>query len=78
MAQLNLGILYENGEGVSQDYVQAHMWMNLAVSHSRLPECAAARDRVAAKMSPSQIAEAQRLAREWKSTKEPRLRANPA
>jgi TPR repeat protein len=69
VAQLNLGILFEKGEGVSQDYVQAHMWMNLAVSHCRLPECAAARDRLAAKMSPAQIAEAQRLAGEWKPTR---------
>ncbi len=29
-AQFNLGILYEKGQGVSQDYIQAHMWVNLA------------------------------------------------
>jgi hypothetical protein len=34
---------------------------------------AATRDRVAAKMNPTQIAEAQRLAREWK-----RIGAQPA
>ncbi len=31
-AQHNLGILYGNGLGVSQDSVQAHMWYNLAAS----------------------------------------------
>jgi len=25
-AQLNLGAMYGKGEGVPQDYVQAHMW----------------------------------------------------
>ena len=31
-----LGVMYENGEGVPQDYVQAHMWLNLSAS-SALP-----------------------------------------
>ena len=56
-----------------QDYVQAHMWFNLAAS--RLPpgtnrdKAVKNRDIVAAKMTPAQIAEAQRLAREWKPKK---------
>src|SRR5262249_47438515 len=29
-AQFNLGLKYANGQGVEQDYVQAHMWMDLA------------------------------------------------
>ena len=31
-AQYNLGIMYATGQGVPQDYVQAHMWFNLAVA----------------------------------------------
>ncbi len=31
-AQTNLGVMYHNGQGVTQDYVQAHMWFNLAAS----------------------------------------------
>ena len=68
-AQNNLGFMYYNGLGVPQDYVQAHMWYNLAAS--RFPpgtDRATAvenRDNVSAKMTPAQIAEAQRLAREW-------------
>ena len=58
-AQIALGFLYEYGEAVPQDYVQAHKWFDLA--GSRLY-----RDTLAAKMTPSQIAEAQKLAREWK------------
>ena len=54
-----------------QDYAQAHMWFNLAASH-RTILCAShlrrskAATQVAAKMTPDQIAEAQRMAREWK------------
>ncbi len=68
-AQTNLGVMYSKGQGVPQDYVQAHMWYNLAAS--RLPpgtdraRAVKNRDIVAAKMTPAQIAEAQRLAREW-------------
>ncbi len=31
-AQVDLGVMLENGWGVPQDYVQAHMWFNLAAS----------------------------------------------
>ena len=61
-AQAHLGLLYDKGQGVPQDYVQAHMWLNLAAAGGD----AKIRDRVAAKMTPAQIAEAQKLAREWK------------
>ena len=67
-AQFNLGLKYANGQGVMQDYVQAHMWVALAAPRANLADgkrYAATRDRVAAKMNPEQIAEAQRLAIEW-------------
>ena len=72
-AQTNLGFMYHYGQGVPQDYLQAHMWYNLAIS--RFPPGAAHddavrnRDFVAKHMTPAQIAEAQRLAREWKPKK---------
>ncbi len=71
-AQLNLGVRYDNGQGVPQDYVQAHVWFNLAAARFLASEtenretAVRNRDRVAAKMTVAQIAEAQRLAREWK------------
>ncbi len=62
--------MYEKGQGVPQDYVQAHMWYNLAASHfapgSDRDRAVKNRDIIAEKMTPAQIAEAQRLAREWK------------
>ena len=67
-AQYGLGGMYGNGRGVPQDYVQAHKWINLAASRTT-PEKAgdyrSARNEVAEKMTASQVAEAQRLAREW-------------
>ena len=71
-AQYNLGVMYDNGQGVAQDFVQAHKWFNLAASRFPASEkegrdrAVRNRDRVAAKMTPQQIAEAQRLAREWR------------
>jgi hypothetical protein len=68
-AQDNLGVMYLNGEGVPQDYVQSHMWMNLAASRASgddQKKYADERESVARKMTPQQVAEAQRLALEWK------------
>ncbi|MBM3504874.1 MAG: sel1 repeat family protein [Alphaproteobacteria bacterium] len=70
-AQNNLGLMYHNGRGVPQDYVQAHKWFNLAVSRFSADRkedrdhAVKNRDLAAAKMTPQQIAEAQKLAREW-------------
>jgi len=65
-AQYTLGYLYEKGQGVSQDEIQALMWYNLAAIQGET-KAKAARDRVTVWMTPAQIAEAQRLAREFKS-----------
>ena len=65
LAQLVLGSLYEKGLGVPQDEVQSLMWFTLAASQGNA-NAKAARDRVTVWMSPAQIAEAQRLAREFK------------
>jgi uncharacterized protein len=64
-ARFQLGLMYDDGEGVPQDYATAHMWLNLAAA-SGYQIAAQARDRVAKHMTPAQIAEAQKLAREWK------------
>ena len=72
-AQYNLGNMYYNGQGVSQDYAQAHMWLNLAAS--RFPpgenrdKAVKNRDIVAEMMTPAQISEAQKLVREWRQKK---------
>ena len=64
-AQNNLGVMYHFGKAVTQDYVHAHMWYSLAAARG---EKVASKwlDILAEKMTPDQIAEAQKLAREWK------------
>ena len=67
-AEFRLGEMYRNGTGVPLDYVSAHMWFNLAAGAGHL-RASMARDELALKMTPGQIAKAQRLAREWKPRK---------
>jgi TPR repeat protein len=66
----SLGISYANGRGVPQDNIEAHKWFNLAAT--RLPssdtqkKARINRDTLEKKMTPTQVEEAQKLAREWK------------
>ncbi len=63
-AQFNLGTMYEYGDGVPQDYAWAHLWYDLAAAQG-LEVARENRDIVTERMTPVQIAEAQKLAREW-------------
>jgi TPR repeat protein len=65
VAQSNLGAMYGLGQGVPQDYVQALKWFNLAASQG-YPEAQKGMDLIGNGMTPAQIAEAKRLAKEWK------------
>ena len=62
-AQNNLGFMFLYGRGVARDYVSAHLWFDLAASGGKT-SAVSARDLVAAKMTPVQVAEAQKRARE--------------
>jgi TPR repeat protein len=65
-AQHNVGGMYAEGQGVTQDYVEAYKWAILA-AHAQTAEVKAqAIDYLTPKMTPSQIAEARRLAEDWK------------
>jgi len=65
-ALYNLGLAYSTGQGVSVDYVAAHKWFNLAALKGS--EIAKSwRAQISSEMNSNQIAEAQRLAREWLS-----------
>jgi TPR repeat protein len=68
-AQYNIGIMYGNGEGVPQNNVQAWMWFDLAAEQGSEP-AKKNRDVAASRMTSDQMAEAQRLAREWKPVAE--------
>jgi TPR repeat protein len=67
-AQNDLGLMYDEGQGVPQDYVIAHMWYTLAAAQGTLKEAVTNRDGVAARMTPAQIAEAQKLVRKWNAS----------
>lgn len=61
-AQNNLGTMYEYGEGVIQNYVRAHMWYNISAANGAGEIAINNRNRIAALMTPQDIAEAQTFA----------------
>jgi TPR repeat protein len=63
-ALYNLGLAYSTGQGVNVDYVAAHKWFNLAAMKG-VDEARSWRAQLSREMSPPQVAEAQRQAREW-------------
>jgi TPR repeat protein len=76
-AQSNLGELYFAGRGAPQSYVQAYLWFSLAAANpasekKTRDDAVHSRDLVAGKMTTVQIAEARRLASEWKPKPERR------
>ncbi len=79
-AQNTLGLCYLKGRGVPKDYVEAYKWFNLAVAKggdiaddARINLAAAERF-----LKPEQVAEGQRLAREFKPIKPSKLDDAPA
>ena len=62
-AQWYLGNMYFSGQGILQNYTMAHKWFNLSAINGD-SDAIQLRNAVAAKMTPQQIAEAQKLARE--------------
>ena len=62
--QVGLGRAYSAGRGVPQDYIEAHMWFNLAGAKGDR-NALENRDRLARQMTRTQIGEAQRRARQW-------------
>ena len=65
LAHRQLGLLYERGDGVQQDYVEAYMRYSLGAANGAT-RGATLRDALAKQMTPDQIAEAHKRAREWK------------
>src|SRR5271168_3558512 len=68
-AQHNLGAMYGSGQGVKRDYIQAYKWLNICAAKGN-SGCVTQRDLIAKKLKPGQIAEAQRLATDFKPQKE--------
>jgi uncharacterized protein len=66
-ALFELGMLYATGRDVAADLVTAHKWFNLAAARGN-SSALARRVELAREMSAEQVAEAQKLAREWLQT----------
>ena len=64
-AQNNIGRLYEEGQGVPQNKVQAYFWYSLAAARGN-ETAKKNRAAIAQQMSAEQIAEADRLVSDWK------------
>ena len=69
-AEIALGMAYAEGIGVVQDNIEADKWYDIAASQAKsadeLADIATHHNKLAHTMTSSQIAEAQKLAREWK------------
>lgn len=73
-AMVALALMYENGSGVPRDYLEAYKWFNIAAAQLTADNERAlgvkGRDRIAPRMTPAQISEAQRLSSIWMPVKE--------
>ena len=64
-AQFGLGSSYFLGRGVPEDYIKAYMWLSLANGQGH-EKAVKGLDVINEKMTPAQLAEAEKLARKWK------------
>ncbi len=69
-AMLFLGVIYAEGRGVPQDYIRAHMWFSLSAAQGE-QRAVTGLEMAERRMTPTQIAEAQKLARDWKPAAQP-------
>lgn len=63
-AQINLGFMYRDGRGVPQNLITAYMWLSLAVVGEG-DMASYNKNAISEGMTPEQIAEAEKLTREW-------------
>jgi len=63
-AQVELGEMYVFGDGIVQDYVYGHMWVQLAAAQGNESAKAWKDNEIFKKMTPSQLETAKKLARE--------------
>jgi TPR repeat protein len=75
-AQGNLAVLYEEGNGVAKDFVEAYAWYNLSSLTSK--DSAQNRDDLEKKMTPQQIADAQKRTKELRAMVEAKANAKAA
>ena len=67
-AQFFLGLLYDRGQGVAENPLEAEKWLDLAAAHApsaKREYWAVMRDEIGAKMTRDELAEARRRASAW-------------
>ncbi len=64
-AQSDLGGMYSQGRGVLKNYVMAHMYFNVVAVVTGYEGAVNNRDKIAVKMTDSQIEKAEELVMEW-------------
>ena len=64
LAQYELGLIYRTGYGRATDPVQSYMWLNLAAA-AGVKQAVLARDEVMKSLSTKQLAQAQKISRDW-------------
>ena len=68
-SQYALGLLYDIGRGVPQDYVEAYFWLDLAAAGKlrflKVEEVSTARDQAASHLTPADLSSVQERARKW-------------
>ncbi len=64
LAQYELGLIYRTGYGFAIDHVQSYVWLNLAAA-AGIQQAVTARDEVMRSLSSKQLAQAQKISREW-------------
>ena len=74
-AQEMVGFMYLHGKGTPKDLVRAYMWFNLSASLGG-KDAEKYRDQTAYIMTPEQLAEAQKMARDWKPQASPVARGD--
>jgi TPR repeat protein len=64
LAQYELGLIYRTGQGLAADPIQSYMWLNLAAA-AGIQQAVTIRDEVMRSLSAKQLAQAQKISREW-------------
>ena len=65
-APFNMGTMYYRGEGVIKDFVKTYYWFDIAMTNGNT-KAKKWRDRIAERMTPKQLAEAQKLLHQWRA-----------
>ena len=68
ISQFSLGKMYAEGKGVTKDYIQAYMWLNISNAKGFKP-AGKLRDALEKKMTKDQISKAQEMSKNWKPKK---------